>query len=93
MATMVNWTSFLMSSFVYTFRKKDRLRACALKRSCVFAASSFSSRLSGQFDTYASHYLHSFMMGGRENSGKNAKCAVVAQNEISIPRRRSDSVA
>jgi hypothetical protein len=44
-----------------------------------------SSRLSGQLDSYASHDLHSFMMGGRENSSKNAKCAVVAQNEIHIP--------
>ncbi len=43
------------------------------------------TRLSGQLDTYASHDLHSFMTGERENSVKNAKCAVVAQNEISIP--------
>jgi hypothetical protein len=26
------------------------------------------------------------MMGGRENSSKNAKCAVVAQNEIPTPK-------
>jgi len=44
-----------------------------------------SSQLPGLLDTYATHDLHSFMMGGRENSSKNAKCAVVAQNEIHIP--------
>lgn len=39
-------------------------------------------RAKGELDTCASHDLHSFMMGGRENSGKNAKCSVKAQIEV-----------
>jgi hypothetical protein len=45
-----------------------------------------SSRLSRQLDTLGSHDLHSFMMGGKENSVKNAKCAGVVQNEILFPK-------
>jgi hypothetical protein len=43
------------------------------------------TRLSGQLDTYASHDLHSFMMEGRENSVKNAKCAGAAQKKFLFP--------